>query len=102
MRLDLHQRFILHVHFALAFPAAARSMPFRRGWGELRNGTQLDRIGLDLDQAVAGSLRCRFRSCCRSRRLNRFLNWPLNRFLNWPLNCWRSRRHNREQCWLDH
>ena len=49
LRLDLHQRFILHVHFALALAAAARCVPFGRGCAELRNGVQLDRIGFDLD-----------------------------------------------------
>jgi hypothetical protein len=37
LRLDLHQRFILHIHFTLTL-AAARGVSFRRGGGDLRHG----------------------------------------------------------------
>ena len=80
LRLDLHQRFILHIHFALTF-AAARSMSLRRGRGELRNGAQLDRVGFDLNQVAGRGLRCRSR--CRnhgsSRCWNHDLGWRHDR-----------------------
>ena len=76
LRLDLHQRFILHIHFVLTL-AAARSVPLRRGCGELRNGAQFDRIGFDLNQVVSRCLRCgcRCRNHGQRRCCNRDLGW---------------------------
>lgn len=53
LRLNLHQRFVLNIHFTLA-RAAARCVPFRSTGVEFWYGFQFDRIGLDLDQPRGG------------------------------------------------